>query len=106
MISERLFMNNRCKDRYRNFLFLTLFCGLICTAVSRPAAAESSPPVARISLENVVILVDKTEPSYLQFGAKDLASYLSEISGQQIKVENSADAAKKAKSILVIGAKM
>ena len=99
-------MNTRWCDRRQNLAFLTLFCCFVWTTASRPVAAETLPPSERISLENVVILVDKTEPSYIQYGAKDLASYLSEINGNQIKVENSPDAAKKAKSILVIGAKM
>ena len=43
------------------------------------AAAQSSQ---RISLDDAVILVDGGEPSYVQYAAKDLASYLTEITGK------------------------
>ena len=36
----------------------------------------------RIVLDGAAILVDASEPSYVQYAAKDLGTYLSEISGQ------------------------
>jgi hypothetical protein len=60
----------------------------------------------RIVLNDAVVLVDSAEPSYVQYGAKDLAAYLTEITGKPVNVASSPNAAKKAKVILAIGEKM
>ena len=43
----------------------------------------------RISLDDAVILVDGSEPSYVQYAAKDLGAYLPEITGKPATVSNS-----------------
>ena len=67
------------------------------------AAAQNNP---QISLENSVILVDAGEPSYVQYGAKDLGRYLTEITGRPVLVSASANTGKKATSVIAIGEKM
>jgi hypothetical protein len=60
----------------------------------------------RISLDDTVILVDAGEVSYVQYAAKDLGSYLTEITGKTAVVSNSASASRKAKTVIAVGAKM
>ncbi len=60
----------------------------------------------RILLEGGSILVDPSEPSYVQYGANDLGSYLSEISGTSFPVGTSESSAPNSKLIIVIGRKM
>jgi len=67
------------------------------------AAAQSAP---HISLDDTMILVDASEASYVQYGAKDLGDYLTAITGKPVLVSASANAGKKAKSIIAIGGKM
>jgi hypothetical protein len=59
----------------------------------------------RISLDGAAILVDASEPSYVQYAAKDLGSYLTEISGQPSSVRSSSKI-RKAKTIIAVGEKM
>lgn len=68
------------------------------------AAAQSNRQ--RISLDDVVILVDSGEPSYIQYAAKDLGNYLTEISGKPVRVSPVAGVGKKAKSVVVVGETM
>jgi hypothetical protein len=60
----------------------------------------------RISLDNTTILVDTTEASYVQYGAKDLAAYLTEITGKAVNVGGSTKAAGKTGTIIAVGEKM
>jgi hypothetical protein len=60
----------------------------------------------RISLDEAVVLVDSSEASYVQYGAKDLASYLTEITGRPVSVGTSANAGRGAKSIIAVGERM
>ena len=41
---------------------------------------------ARVSLERVAIAVDAAEPSYIQYGARDLAGYLTTLGGRPVPV--------------------
>ncbi len=50
--------------------------------------------------------MDPSEPSYVQYGANDLGSYLSEISGTSFPVGTSESSAPNSKLIIVIGRKM
>ena len=59
------------------------------------AASQTSQ---RISLDDAVVLVDGTEPSYVQYAAKDLASYLTEITGKTAAVEQLGERGQKGKS--------
>ena len=67
------------------------------------APAQSSQ---RISLDDAVILVDGSEASYVQYAAKDLGSYLTEITGKTAVVSNSVSASRKAKAVIAVGSKM
>jgi hypothetical protein len=60
----------------------------------------------RIVLGQPVILVDQAEVSYVQYAAKDLGAYLSEISGEPVTVGTSASVPPKSKLIIAIGEKM
>jgi hypothetical protein len=83
-----------------SILFLTWF------AASALTAAQSQVQPRRISLDGAVIVVDKAEASYVQYGAKDLGSYLSQIIGKPVPVISSVDLARRAKCVIVIGEKM
>ena len=85
--------------RNSSMRFVLLF---LVGAVSLAAAQTSQ----RISLDNAVLLVDGTEPSYVQYAAKDLGSYLTEITGKTVVVGNSVGASRKAKTVIAVGAKM
>jgi hypothetical protein len=76
---------------------------VMLVAAIPPASAQSSQ---RISLDNAVVLVDSSEVSYVQYGAKDLGAYLTEITGQPIPVSASPKISGKSKNILAIGEKM
>jgi hypothetical protein len=66
-------------------------------------AAQTSQ---RIPLDGALIVVDGNEPSYVLYGAKDLGSYLTEITGKPVTVSTSVSADRKAGAIVAIGAKM
>ena len=54
-------------------------------------------------LDRAEILISATEPSYVQYGARDLASYLTEITGNRVTVSTSPTATPKASVIIVVG---
>jgi hypothetical protein len=58
----------------------------------------------KISLNQSVIVVEGSEPSYVQYAAKDLAGYLKEITGVETPIELSPN--DKAKSLIVVGKKL
>jgi hypothetical protein len=72
--------------------------------VAAALAFAQSPQ--RIVLNDAVVLVDAAEPSYVQYGAKDLAAYITEITGNSVNVASSPNVAKKAKVVLAVGEKM
>jgi hypothetical protein len=67
------------------------------------AVAQSSQ---RVSLDDAVIIVDGSEPSYVQYAAKDLGSYLTEITGKATLASNSTSASRKARTVIAVGAKV
>lgn len=79
---------------------------LACLEATPQAVAQVDVGTSRLLLNDVAIFVDNSEPSYVQSGAQDLGAYLTEISGEQVTIESSADAVRKHKSIIVIGIKM
>lgn len=85
--------------------FSTYFVAFLAVLLlaSLPATAQQAP---RILLDNVDILVDAAETSYVRYGAKDLGSYLTEIAGKPVSVNNSPKDSGKAKTIIAIGEKM
>jgi hypothetical protein len=78
---------------------------LMCRPMSR---ARVDLPEQRIPLSSSVILVDGDEATYVQFAAKDLSVYLTEISGKPVTLSSSAspDALRKAQTVIAIGEKM
>ncbi len=79
------------------------------TVAAAGAPLESTPSGVqpeRIALDGTVVLVDPGEPSYLLYGAKDLASYLTQISGKPVAVSSSLSSALKSKSVIAIGREM
>jgi hypothetical protein len=59
----------------------------------------------RIALEGAAIVVDRSEPSYLQYGADDLASYLTRLTGKKVAVERSAQSVSSTSTLIAIGEK-
>ena len=85
----------------------SLLLWLIVAATGLPAgAAQLGAQPERISLDGAVVLVDPGEPSYLLYGAKDLATYLTEITGKPVAVSSSLSAALKSNSVIAIGKEM
>lgn len=95
---------------HRNSLFkrVALTLGLVfqCSWMVAAVSSAAHVPGYRILLEGGSILVDASEPSYVQYGAKDLGDYLSEISGASFPVGTSESSAPNGKLIIVIGQKM
>lgn len=74
------------------------------TQVSIPAVAKEGRALShRISLDGAVVEVDKQENSFVQYGAKDLAAYLTAISDQHVNVNMSPDVSRKAKATIGVG---
>src|SRR5947208_12715572 len=93
------------KELFAKALVLVLFLDLL--RVSMPiAAAQGDVHAQRISLDEVLVLVDSNEASYVRYAAKDLGAYLTEISGKPVRVSTSADEVRKAKSVIAIGETM
>jgi hypothetical protein len=79
---------------------LSLVAVILACSTSVPSTAEPIP------LAGVTILVDSSEPSYIQFGAKDLSVYLTELSGKAVPVGSNAKLASNSKTLIAIGEKM
>src|SRR5215470_1608939 len=72
---------------------------IVVSTFNLPARAEST----RVSLTGPIVLVASEEPSYVQYGAKDVAGYLGQISGETVEVSGSAGSVGKAKTVIAIG---
>jgi hypothetical protein len=59
----------------------------------------------KIPLDNPTIVVDASEPSYVQYAAKDFAGYLNEITGREPSITAAAKKRGKANAIVLIGEK-
>ena len=79
----------------RHLAFLAVVAGSVLAAGGHP----------QISLEGAAVLVDPAEPSYIQYGARDLADYLTEISGKPTLVATALKAAANATTLVVVGEK-
>ena len=71
--------------------------------VSASAAAQSADS---ITLDHAIILVDAAEPSYVQYGARDFASYVTGITGVKTIVATSPERTRDFKVIISMGAVM
>ncbi len=86
---------------FRLILWLTVVAACVPARASQVVAQTE-----RISLDGAAVLIDRGEPSYLLYGAKDLATYLTDITGKPVAVGSSLNAALKAKSVIAIGEEM
>jgi Glycosyl hydrolase family 67 N-terminus len=84
------------------FVLSVTFLGWL--AVSPPVATAQS--IQRISLNEAVILLDSAEPSYVQYGARDLGTYLTEITGKAVALSTSTTPPQKTKLVIAVGKKM
>ncbi len=69
--------------------------------LSASAAAQSADSIA---LDHVTVLVDAGEPSYVQYGARDFASYVTGITGVKTILAATPERARDSKVIVSIGA--
>jgi hypothetical protein len=83
---------------HRPFLFL---CALSSITVMFGGSAAGADSRERISLNQIAIVTDSTEPSYIQYGSQDLANYLTEITGTATRVTTTLDP--QAESPIVVG---
>lgn len=77
---------------------------LVLVAWPLVSSAETSPK--RISLIDSIVLVDVDEPSYVQFAARDLARYLSQLTNRTVPVSATASDAGKHMQAIAIGQRM
>ena len=97
-MKESLFVSRRAVTSIA-VLFSALL-GVLSVAASVVFAA-SGAAAQRVSFDESVIVVDGSEPSYVQYAAKDLAGYLAEITGKPVRVSISADEVGRAKSVIL-----
>ncbi len=67
--------------------------------------ASAQQKVGKVSLSDAVILVDNSEASYVQYGARDLGSYVSGITGETVTVISMIGATRRAKTVIAVGEK-
>ena len=94
-------MNTKLREIISDSAVLSILL-LACSGIG----ASAQQPGERVSLDDAVILVDGGEASYVQYGARDLGSYLTGITGKPVTVAASTNAARKAKSVIAVGEKM
>ena len=82
-----------------------LLLGVLCCTANLNLSAIAQTTSKKVTLDAAAILVDSSEPSYVQYGANDLAAYLTEISGQSTPVMANAKAVSRAKTVIAIGEK-
>src|SRR4051812_5545105 len=99
-------MNRQQRQMGINVAAGVFFAVLLLAMFAPSAASQKSDAKTRVPLDEAVVLVDAGEPSYIQYGAHDLSSYLSTISGKPVPVSSSPNATHQARSIIAIGEKM
>ena len=77
-------------------------CLLLTVCCSSPAAAQPG----RIFLDNSVVLVHESEPSYVRRAASDLAAYLQEITGTPVSVVTSRKELVRPNAAIVVGERL
>jgi hypothetical protein len=78
---------------------LVLFVLLVCACSAMPAAATEK----EIELNRAQILAGSAEPSYVQYAAQGLARYLSDVTGEDVRVRRTAEAPGKTAAVIAIG---
>jgi hypothetical protein len=83
------------------------FLAALSVALAAPPAALARPAGQQpMSLERVAIAVDPAEPSYIQYGARDLAGYLTALGGHQVAVRTKAEAPASGETVIAVGERM
>src|SRR5690242_1904944 len=93
-----------CSNKCERVVFVHVLMGLVLSSLSLDTMAQQS--TANISLSRATVIVDPSEPSYVQYAARDLAGYLGQISGDQVPVTAKADLSGESKTIIAIGQKV
>src|SRR5581483_9617379 len=96
MRSRRMKRNSEQKR-----LAVVFTCVLFACAIQTSAATD-----APIMLEQPVILLSNSEPSYVQYAARDLASFLGQVSGSAVSVSSDPKSVRKAHSQIIVGEAM
>ncbi len=86
-------------DQYRVLLFFSL---VSCASSVLPAGATET----QIELNRTQVLVGAAEPSYVQYAAEDLAHYLNGVTGGDIPVRRTAEAAGNTGAVIAVGEEM
>jgi hypothetical protein len=82
---------------------LLVILAAIAPAIAAPQTASGAQADAHVSLERVAIAVDAAEPSYIQYGARDLAGYLTTLGGRPVPVRAKAVAPQAGEIVIAIG---
>jgi hypothetical protein len=85
-------------------LFTVSLAGFLGGTPAR--ATQEGGNIQRVSLDDAVIAVDSDEASYVRYGAKDLGSYLTEITGRPVILRSSIRETSKGKTVIAVGEKM
>src|SRR2546428_2016607 len=96
-------MKNRWRGSGNDFSAKVVLLISILGVSAPVTAAQRGAPDQRVSLDDSVILFDSSEASYVQYAAKDLGNYLTEITGKPVDVSASENAGRKAKSVIIVG---
>ena len=86
-------IEQRVNQKFLFFAIVTCLCSVL------PAAAAER----EIELNGAQILVGPSEPSYVQYAAQDLAHYLGTVTGENVPVRRTADAAGKTTAVIAVG---
>ena len=79
------------------------YAPLLLAFLSSTLATAAQGRAPQVSLATATIFVDAREPSYVQYGVKDLSGYLGEIAGETVSVSTSPDMARKGKTVIAVG---
>jgi hypothetical protein len=93
-------MNKKMRENFS--IRVTVLCLLLACLRTGVSAQQN---VGRLTLSGAVVLVDNSETSYVQYGAKDLGSYLNGITGETVTVTNAIRATREAKTVIAVGEK-
>lgn len=85
---------------------LVILATLTAMLVAPHAAAGGAPDAPVVPLERVAIAVDPAEPSYIQYGARDLGNYLTTLGVQQVPVRVKATRPAAGEMVIAVGDRM
>jgi hypothetical protein len=78
---------------------------MVCAAVGVARAATATEATV-VPLRRVAVAVDPGEPSYVQYGARDLAAYLGTVGGQPVPVRTTTAPPVAGETIVAVGARI